>query len=275
MKCLFPQASIRSTLLPIALCIASAPGTHGQQRETPAAESFDVASIKANKGDRRGPSEFSVGVDRLTARNTFLGILIMRAYNVDETQMPTNVPLLLERYDIEAKAEHPARRAEMMRMLQTLLAERFKLRLRQEKKEVSGYALVVAKGVPKLRQHEAESAADCSTRRGSDGRLIYENCSMSDLASYRLYPGMMGLSGMLGNRFIVDETGLKGNYDFELMFSWEVGGNPAEGTSPRVVNPDAPSVFTALEKQLGLKLEARRIPVEVFAIDHVEKPSEN
>jgi uncharacterized protein (TIGR03435 family) len=255
MKRLFPHASIGTTLLPIAICIASAPGIHGQQRETPADRSFDVASIKANKGDTR-PSDFSVGVDRLTARNTFLGILIMRAYNVDETQLPTNVPLLLERYDIDAKAERPGSRAEMMLMLRTLLTERFKLSLRLEKKEVSGYALVVAKGVPKLRRHQAEAPADCSTRRGIDGRLIYENCSMSDLASYRPYHGMVGLSGMLGNRFIADETGLQGNYDFELMFSWEVGGNLAEGTPPRVVNPDAPSIFTALEKQLGLKLDA-------------------
>jgi uncharacterized protein (TIGR03435 family) len=274
MKRLFAYASIGTTLLPIALCIAGSPGVHGQQRETPATHSFDAASIKTNKGDT-GPSVFSVGVDRLTARNTFLGVLIMRAYNVDETQLPTNVPLLLERYDIDAKAERPASRAEMMLMLRTLLVERFKLSLRREKKEVSGYALVVAKGVPKLRLHEAESAADCSTRRGSDGRLIYENCSMPDLASHRLYPGMVGLSGMLGNRFITDETGLQGKYDFELMFSWEVGGNLAEGTSPRVVNSDAPSIFAALEKQLGLKLEARRIPVEVLAIDRLEKPSEN
>jgi len=274
MKRLFPHASIGPAILPIALCIASAPGIHAQQRETPATRAFDVASIKANKGDT-SPSEFSIGVDRLTAKNAYLGILIMRAYNVDENQLPTNVPLLLERYDVDAKAEHPASRAEMMLMLRTLLAERFKLSLRREKKEVSGYALVVAKGVPKLRRHQAEAAADCSTRRGSDGRLIYENCSMSDLASYRLYPGMAGLSGMLGNRFIADETGIKGNYDFELLFTWEVGGNLAEGTPPRVVNPDAPSIFTALEKQLGLKLETRRIPVEVLGIDHLEKPSEN
>lgn len=79
---------------------------------------------------------------------------------------------------------------------------------------------------------------------------------------------------LAGNRFIVDQTGIDGLYDFELLARWEEqAGNPAEG--PRVANPDAPPLFTALEKQLGLKLEPRRIPVNYFIIDHVEKPSEN
>jgi uncharacterized protein (TIGR03435 family) len=85
---------------------------------------------------------------------------------------------------------------------------------------------------------------------------------------------MVGLQTLVGNRIVVDRTGIDGRYDFELLASWEEqGGSPAEG--PRVVNPDAPPLFTALEKQLGLKLDSRRIPVNYFVIDHLEKPSEN
>jgi uncharacterized protein (TIGR03435 family) len=80
---------------------------------------------------------------------------------------------------------------------------------------------------------------------------------------------------MVQNRFIADETRLDGRYDFDLLSSWEVGANPREGGGPRVVNPDAPSVFSALQQQLGLKLEPRRIPVKYFILDHVEKPTEN
>ncbi|HKE23109.1 MAG TPA: TIGR03435 family protein [Bryobacteraceae bacterium] len=78
----------------------------------------------------------------------------------------------------------------------------------------------------------------------------------------------------MGGRFVADETGLKDRYDFELMAGWETGGDPAEGVQPRVVNPDAASVFTAPPEQLGLKLEPRRTAVSFF-IDRLRAPTEN
>jgi len=85
---------------------------------------------------------------------------------------------------------------------------------------------------------------------------------------------MAGLSSLRGVRFVADETGLKDRYDFELMASWETGGNPAEGVQPRGVNPDAASVFTALPEQLGLKLEPCRTAIRFFTIDRLDAPTE-
>jgi uncharacterized protein (TIGR03435 family) len=118
----------------------------------------------------------------------------------------------------------------MMLMLQTLLVERFQLRLRRETREVSGYALVLAKGEPKLRQHGGASPSDCKHRMDSGGQLFFENCPLSDLV------GTNVLYSILGGSFVADETGLSGTYDFELMASWELPANPREGRQePRVI----------------------------------------
>lgn len=235
---------------------------------------FEVASVKANKVPN-GDGAFSISAERLTAHNTFLGVLIMRAYHIDQSQFPKLSDRLLDRYDVDAKADHPVTRTEMLQMLQKLLADRFRLAFHWETKEVEGYALVTAKGGPKLRLHEDTSPTECVTQRWTtDGRVVWTGCSMGELASFSLFPNMVGLQTLAGNRFIVNKTGIDGRYDFELLASWEEqGGNPAEG--PRVVNPGAPPLFIALEKQLGLKLDPQRIPVNYFIIDHLEKPSEN
>jgi uncharacterized protein (TIGR03435 family) len=249
----------------ICVCALIAAACSGQQ--------FEIASIKANTSDSRtGTFEFSS--DRVTIRNTHLGIVIQRAYGLDEIQLPkaSAVPLLLAKYDIDAKAEHAAGRRELLEMLRNLLVDRFKLSFHWETKDVSGYVLTVAKGGPKLRAHEGDLDGDCKTRRLSDGALHFDTCSMAELASLRLYTSMAGLGGLLGGVVVVDETGVQGKYDFDLMASWEVGG---DGAGRRTVNPEAPSLFTALEKQLGLKLESRKIQARHFQIDRLENASEN
>jgi uncharacterized protein (TIGR03435 family) len=247
--------------------------TAGEAQESgnAAPRNFEVASVKANYSDGRGSFEISTAGDRLSVRNTYLGVIIMRAYNIDESQFTASTPQLLRtRFDIEAKADHSVSRNDMMLMLQSLLVERFKLRFHRETQEVSGYALVLAKREPKLRQHDGASPSDCKHRMDSDGQLIFENCPLSDLV------GTNVLYSMLGRRFVADETGLTGTYDFELMASWELPANPREGTQePRVINAGAPSIFTAIERQLGMKLEPKRIPVHFFTIEHIDKPSEN
>jgi uncharacterized protein (TIGR03435 family) len=238
-----------------------------------AAQQFEIASVKANASDSRtGTFEFTV--DRLTVRNTYLGIVIQRAYGLDELQLPkaSTVPLMLAKYDIDAKASHPVNRREMLLMLRNLLAERFQLSFHWETKEVAGYVLVAAKGGGKLKPNTSDPDGDCKTRRMPEGPLHYENCSMPEFASMRMYTSMAGLGGLLGVAVVKDETGIEGKYDFDLMASWEAGG---DGANRRVVNPEAPSIFTALEEQLGLKLESRRIQARYFQIDHLEKASEN
>jgi uncharacterized protein (TIGR03435 family) len=238
-----------------------------------AAQQFEIASVKANASDGlTGTFEFSA--DRVTVRNTYLGIVIQRAYGLDELQLPkaSAVPVMLAKYDIDAKAEHPVSRREMLAMLRNLLADRFQLKFHWETKEVAGYALVAAKNGGKLQPNTSDPGGDCKTRRQPEGPLHYENCSMAEFASMRMYPTMAGLGGLLGVAVVKDETGIEGKYDFDLTASWEAGG---DGGNRRVVNPEAPSIFTALEKQLGLKLESRRIAARYFQIDHLEKASEN
>src|SRR5215831_6918381 len=101
-----------------------------------AEQNFEVASVRVSQGDGRGVFEISPGGDRLTIRNTFLGVIIMRAFHIDEPQftMPSP-PLLRDRFDIEAKVSGHASRSEMMLMLQHLLIDRFKLAIHRETKD--------------------------------------------------------------------------------------------------------------------------------------------
>ena len=88
----------------------------------------------------------------------------------------------------------------------------------------------------------------------------------------RMYSSMAGLGGLLGAAVVEDQTQLQGKFDIDVMASWEAGG---DGANRRLVNLEAPSIFTALEKQLGLKLESKQIAARYFQIDHLEKASEN
>jgi uncharacterized protein (TIGR03435 family) len=237
------------------------------------AQQFEIASVKANTNDSRtGSVEFSA--DLLTARNTYLGVLIQRAYGLDEMQLPkaSAVPVMLAKYDVDAKAPHAVKRSELLAMLRNLLTDRFKLSFHWETKEVGGYVLTAAKEGPHMQPHSGDPDGDCKTRRLPDGALHYENCSMAEFASMRMYSSMAGLGGLLGVAVVEDQTGLQGKFDFDLMASWEAGG---DGANRRIVNPEAPSIFTALQKQLGLKLESRWIAARYFQIDHLEKASEN
>lgn len=220
--------------------------------------------------------EFLPGGERFSATNVPLGALVQIAYNLSNPQCSCQsslLPVLSERYEIQAKAEHPVEAIEMLRLLQSLLADRFKLVVRRETKELQAYALVVDKGGPKLHEsnvspnHEA-APLNPYHARGVEGHsfyaldLIIKDATMSELA-WRL-----SSLTILDNHVVVNETGLTGHYDFELKFA---------GQSPTAPPPDsdAPSIFTALREQLGLRLDARKIPLEVLSVVHAERPTEN
>jgi len=163
----------------------------------------------------------------------------------------------------------------MRLMVQTLLAERFQLRVHLETKQLPGYSLVVAKNGPRLKESVRD---DCPSPAGTCGgvynfgggispREVGERASMAQLAQE--------LSTVLG-RTVQDNTGLAGLYDFTLAWRPDenqpgVGG----GRVPYAGDANAPSLFEAVQDQLRLKLEANRVPVEILVIDHVEMPSEN
>jgi uncharacterized protein (TIGR03435 family) len=164
-------------------------------------------------------------------------------------------------------------------MLQALLADRFKLQVHHETKQVLGYELVVAKSGPKF-----QDKPDPDAPLGPNGRplpnsmrivpsnggseVIVQNFTMEQLA--------MLLSGHAGvDHRVVDKTGLTGKYNYKLSFAASQGAGPAGGPTDTTAPDPAPSIFNALEDQLGLKLQRGVETVDVVVVDHVERPTAN
>ena len=236
----------------------------------PQPSTFEVASIRSNQtGGGRSSAEFSLGGQRFIATNISLGALIIVAYSVTPQQVAPLDPFIRDRYDVQAKADHAVSRDEMLRMLKALLADRFKLRIRRKLREIPVYALIRGKGELKLHLSAEQLPWTLTRALGAEqhvgpriARLSFENESMTDFAAFLSTQFAVG-------RHVVDETGLKGNYDFELSHT------PPDLPTSVPAGPEAPSIFTSVQEQLGLKLEPRRAPVEFLVIEHAEKPSEN
>ncbi len=286
--------------------------------------SFEAASVKPAKPDstgmyaplRGGPGTSSPG--QLSGTDT-LKALLMRAYDLRDYQVLGPSWIGSERYEVAAKIPAGSSKEQVARMLRTLLAERFHLAARLSTKQLPGYALVVGKNGPKLKEVlgldkdlTAAQAADDEVLTGKAiPRIIKGPDGMPDLARGSTVPrsyevvvaGSDGilhklwarretmqqladrLSGQLG-RTVVDMTRLKDQYDFTL--TWIIvsagGGVPRtypppdmiENTSASVGGDSGPSLFTALQEQMGLKLESRKLAVLVLVIDNAQKkPVEN
>ena len=197
----------------------------------------------------------------------------MSAYNVRDYQMSPEGPgwIRSDRYDIVAKVDGEGRPTmdQVRQMLQKLLADRFQLKLHRETKELPVYALVIGKKGPTL----MESAADAkSSMRFGAGQFTGSKVSMTQLALF--------LSNALA-RPVLDGTGLMGTYDFKLQWTPDAGQLPGLGgfgpgpDAPPPSDPNGPSIFTAVQEQLGLKLESQKGPIEILVLDHAAKPSEN
>jgi uncharacterized protein (TIGR03435 family) len=239
------------------------------------APAFEVATVKPSAPGVHGMSlNFSPG-GRFTATNVPLRMLITFAWTLQDHQL-TGGPGWLgsDTFDIVGKPaeEIPNNDAghERLRLLvRSLVTERFKLEIHTETKDLPIYALVLAKNGPKLVAAGTESIG--ANIRGSRGQLTCVKVSTSMLAQQ--------LAARLG-RNVVDKTGLSGDYDFKLEWQPDTGEVPGKGGDrpPDAINSDAPagpSLFTALQEQLGLKLEAQKGPVEILVVDHAEKPPGN
>jgi uncharacterized protein (TIGR03435 family) len=230
---------------------------------------FEVASIKPNTTGRRMSVESSG--DRFTAFDIGLGPLVLMAYDLNVRQVSGVDHIFGDRYDIVAKAEHRVRSAELRQMLQSLLADRFQLQVHWETREVPVYFLTIGKGGPKLRPSDQpdDDIPRVRTPESAGGRetpsgISYTYESMGDFA--------WALSRMawIGDRQVVDNTGLDGHYDFTLTF--ERNPVPTAGTDAMARLPD---IVSAMKEQLGLKLESGKARVRFLVIDHVERPSAN
>jgi uncharacterized protein (TIGR03435 family) len=248
-----------------ALVLLQAVRSFGQATPAPA---FEAASIKPSKAEPGSSSGVTTKKGSISARNVTLKRCIRSAYDVQESQILGPKGLDDDRYDIDAKAAGPAGDRELMAMLQSLLSERFKLAFHRETREVPGYALVVGKGGLKAKraQPDAESRSN-SSRDAIDA----EACGMRQLAQK--------LSEVI-HLPVADLTGVEGQFDFQLKWTPDdarakpPSGGDKPGTLP-VDLSNGPSVFAALQEQLGLKLEPRKVPTEVLVVDHAEKASEN
>jgi uncharacterized protein (TIGR03435 family) len=249
------------SLLMIALIVA-----RGQS------PSFEAASIKRNDSGKPG-NGMSLHPNRVRIINSTLKFCVMVAWNVKDFQVAGASGWMdADRYDIDAVGANPFSAEEARKMMQALLADRFGLVVHTETLDRQGFVLLPAKNGPKLPPPIEDPSVMFSRTPAGDRTLQATSISMKRFAE--------ALSTTLG-AIVVDRTGIEGKYD--VSFQW----TPDPASEPRVTKSgepmpaplaDAtpgPSIFTALQEKLGLKLEARKVPVEVIVIEHAQRPSEN
>jgi uncharacterized protein (TIGR03435 family) len=255
--------------------------------------SFDVASVKRNTS---GTTRIAVNVQpggRFTVTNMPLRALIMNACQLQSSQL-IGAPdwIATERFDIVAKmpeensAQGAARPEDTRLMLRSLLAERFRLEVHNEQRELAIYALVVkdSQSGASLRRSDIDCvtlAATAAPAAPQPPNADRPTCGMR-LGPGRLTGGAIPLSQFANalapflERIVVNRTELAGNFDIDLSWTPEQvpQGPPPPGAPPLpAIDPNGPSIFTAVQEQLGLKLESAKGPVDVLVIDHVEQPT--
>ena len=245
----------------LILCLGLAPSVWCFQ-------SFEVATIKPNAAsDDRVRIEIQPG-GRFVASGMSLKQLIAFAYDLRDFQVSGEPGWAsAERFDINAKGEGSDGGPEVLKkMMRGLLADRFQLKAHEETKEMSIYALVVGKGGSKM----VKSAGDGLGPQIRMGRGLLSGKGMPMDMLVRQLSQNVG-------RTVLDKTELTGNYDIELSFSAEAGPGGLPGSPDAVAGTGAngPTIFTAVQEQLGLKLEPAKGPVKILAVDSVSKPTEN
>jgi uncharacterized protein (TIGR03435 family) len=230
--------------------------------QTPA-PAFEVASVKPSKAPA-GHSGWHSRTGYVVLQNQTLKQLVQIAYHVKANQVSGGPKWCdSDRFDIEAKSDGPANDAQLLTMLQTLLADRFQLAFHRETALFPGFALVVAKSGFKIRPVDAGEGERSNSNRG---HYTAERVSMAKFAET--------LSRILRSP-VVDRTGTTGVFSFQLEWTPDNADAPApDGTTPDMSN-SGPSLYTVLQERLGVKLEAQKVSAEVLVIDRAEKPTEN
>src|ERR1051326_3414072 len=296
------KSILMAALTAAALALPSAQ----QERSSDKPPQFEVASIKPNKS---GDGRVMIGMQpggRFTATNVPLRMLIRNAYQLQDSQLVGGPDWITnERYDISAKAEDGVvsgpqppmgQPGPIQLMLRALLAERFKLVVHNEDREMPIFALVLNRPDGKLGPQLTKSDVDCAAMMGRGrgngrgpipppepgqpmpcgirigfGNMAVGSAPMSQVAA--------SLSQFAG-RIVVDKTGLTGAYDMNLTWTPDnMPQRPPGAPEPLVngvpIDPNGPSLFTAVQEQLGLKLESQKAPIKVLVIDRAERPVEN
>jgi len=292
-KLLLGAVGLAAVAMPIVLGLAHTAQLLAQSHAEDAAASlpkFEVATVKPTKEDE-GRMMFRFLPDGVQIAGMPAQQLLRTAFGVQEDRL-LGVPSWAksDRYDIDAKVDAsdapklegltPEQRQAMML---PLLTDRFNLKYHHETRELPVYVLTIAKGGSKLKESKPE---DTPANGGPPRRMMWMGNGTFEAKGGTIQGLMQALSQLLG-RTIIDKTGLSGNYDFSLKWTPDMGGGPMTPMMREPVGgppgsesappPDAggPSLFTALQEQLGLKLESQKGPVDVIAIDHIEQPSPN
>ena len=262
---------MQRTLLFLAVLLASMLATRAQDKPAEplkpmarnADPSFEVATIKpadpddTNQGFRLNGHRISIEANSMTS-------IICFAYSIQNTQI-VNAPEWFneQRWDIDGvpDTEGAPDWKQYRRMLQKLLATRFGLQMHHDKRELSVYALTIGKGGPKLEKSKSDPDALSDSSGHGIGVQQYMKFTNESMADFAQLIELMG-----ADRPVVDQTNLAGRYDFTLLWTPD---------QLRATATDAPGLFTAVQEQLGLKLEATRAPTDVFVIDAATRPTQN
>jgi len=235
---------------------------------------FDVSTIKPSGPDSRGSTILvgRGGGNLFTTTNTSLKDLIVFAYGLHAKQVSGGPSWIEnEHFDVTGKPDQPGLPSvtQLQSMLQKMIVERFQLTFHRENKELSVYAITIAKTGVKL--NKSESTGNLPGFGFGRGNMSVQNSNMADFA--------IVLQSRVVDRPVVDQTSLPDRYDFQLKWTPDVSQPPAPGQPPAAPPVDAadapPDLFAAFQQQLGLKLEATKAQVPVVVIDKVEKPTEN
>ncbi len=292
-KLLLASAAVAAVTVPLLAGLA----------DTTPAPTFEVASIKPSKPGPSKPGPFLVGFQiargaHFTVHGITPKMLVEEAYSVKDAQISQAPPWFnTDRYDIDAKPEEPVGAAidklrpddqkdKLMQMVQALLADRFKLAISHESKEMPIYAMVVAKGGPKMKVSDfkppehPEALPPMPSKSGDRamrGRIMMRpgNLTSTGIEMRMLADALSSFTG----RPVIDKTNLSRRYEFTLQWTPDtpVAGMGAPGGPEATPAPESngPSLFTAIREQLGLRLESQKGPMDVLVITHAEKPSEN
>ncbi len=279
-KFLLITVGAATVVAPVLIGVLNAPPLRAQPQAAPGnSPAFEVASVKQNKSGEEGFTIHPQPGGRITVVNAPLRLLIRNAYRLQDFQIVDGPSWLnSDRFDVVAKAEGNPSQDQLSSMLRTLLADRFKLSTHSEIREMSIYALMLARSDGKIGQ-QLRKAEPCFRAPGggppqSPPLLGPASCD------FKVGPGtiagrgvtMAALAASLSNRVgrtVVDRTSFTGDFDLDLKFTPE----SASPNDPAV--DQAPSIFTALQEQLGLTLESTTGPVDVLVIDGVERPTPN
>ena len=235
-------------------------------------QTFEVVSVKPSSPIARGMS-VQTSQGRFVARGATLGFLIQYAYRLKPAQISGGPDWLnTDRFDIEARADREANKDNddaLILMLRSALEDRFKLKSHHETKEQPIFLLTVAKSGSKLKP--STNLPQTQTLSGRGAASVASNLHTMSSRGATLANLAAQLSQILG-RIVIDQTGLTGTFDIQLAWSDQAGATPPGAGDPAL---DGPSLFSALQEQLGLRLESSRGPVETLVIDSAEKPSDN